>query len=317
MKTTVIGTGRWGTFIGWYLDSINHTVKLYGREDSKHFVQLKNERKNNYLTLTDSILLTSNKEEIIDSDVLFISVGAQNLRDLLIELKEYFIGQPLVLCMKGLEIGTGKRLTQIVSEELGDDYPCAVWLGPGHPQEFTNGVPNCMVIDSKKVELKEKLVNELSSSLIRFYFGSDLVGNEFGAALKNVIGIAAGMLDGLHLSSLKGALMARGCKEVSVLIDTMGGDPISAYGLCHLGDYEATVFSQHSHNRKFGELFVNNQVFDDLAEGYYTVQAVRTISETHNLDLPISTALYQVLFENKDPLETINALFLRSLKQEF
>lgn len=317
MKTTVIGTGRWGTFIGWYLDSIQHYVTLYGREESNHFKQLKSERHNTYLSLSESMVLTSDKEDIKESDLLFISVGAQNLRDLLIELNEYFIGQPLVLCMKGLEISTGKRLTQIVSEELGSDYPCAVWLGPGHPQEFTKGVPNCMVIDSQNIELKDMLVNELSSGLIRFYFGSDLIGNELGAALKNVIGIAAGMLDGLQLSSLKGALMARGCKEVSVLIETLGGDPISAYGLCHLGDYEATVFSQHSHNRQFGELFIKNQSFNNLAEGYFTVQAVRTIATQYGLDLPISNALYQVLFENRDPLETINSLFLRSLKNEF
>ncbi len=317
MKTTVIGTGRWGTFIGWYLDSIQHYVTLYGREESNHFKQLKSERHNTYLSLSESMVLTSDKEDIKESDLLFISVGAQNLRDLLIELNEYFIGQPLVLCMKGLEISTGKRLTQIVSEELGSDYPCAVWLGPGHPQEFTKGVPNCMVIDSQNIELKDMLVNELSSSLIRFYFGSDLIGNELGAALKNVIGIAAGMLDGLHLSSLKGALMARGCKEVSVLIETLSGDPISAYGLCHLGDYEATVFSQHSNNRKFGEMFVKHQAFEELAEGYYTVQAVRTIALDYHLDLPICNALYQVLFENQDPLETIKSLFLRSLKKEF
>lgn len=317
MKTTVIGTGRWGTFIGWYLDSIQHYVTLYGREESNHFKQLKSERHNTYLSLSESMVLTSDKEDIKESDLLFISVGAQNLRDLLIELNEYFIGQPLVLCMKGLEISTGKRLTQIVSEELGSDYPCAVWLGPGHPQEFTKGVPNCMVIDSQNIELKDMLVNELSSSLIRFYFGSDLIGNELGAALKNVIGIAAGMLDGLHLSSLKGALMTRGCKEVSVLIETLSGDPISAYGLCHLGDYEATVFSQHSNNRKFGEMFVKHQAFEELAEGYYTVQAVRTIALDYHLDLPICNALYQVLFENQDPLETIKSLFLRSLKKEF
>ena len=317
MKTTVIGTGRWGTFIGWYLDSIQHYVTLYGREESNHFKQLKSERHNTYLSLSESMVLTSDKEDIKESDLLFISVGAQNLRDLLIELNEYFIGQPLVLCMKGLEISTGKRLTQIVSEELGSDYPCAVWLGPGHPQEFTKGVPNCMVIDSQNIELKDMLVNELSSSLIRFYFGSDLIGNELGAALKNVIGIAAGMLDGLHLSSLKGALMTRGCKEVSVLIETLSSDPISAYGLCHLGDYEATVFSQHSNNRKFGEMFVKQQAFEELAEGYYTVQAVRTIALDYHLDLPICNALYQVLFENQDPLETIKSLFLRSLKKEF
>ena len=101
--------------------------------------------------------------------------------------------------------------------------------------------------------------------MIRFYYGQDLIGNEIGAAAKNVIGIAAGMLDGFHLSTLKEALMSRGTREVARLIKAMGGNELSAYGLCHLGDYEATVFSEFSHNRRFGELFVQGKQSDDLS----------------------------------------------------
>lgn len=128
----------------------------------------------------------------------------------------------------------------------------AVWLGPGHIQDFYNGKPNCMVIDSDDVNTRNYLVDILSSGLIRFYYGTDLIGNEIGAAIKNVIGIAAGMLDGLEMSSLKGALMSRGTIEVGRLIERMGGKIETAYGLCHLGDYEATLFSLHSHNRLYG-----------------------------------------------------------------
>lgn len=118
------------------------------------------------------------------------------------------------------------------------------------------GIPNCMVIDSKNHEIKEKLVNSFSSSLIRFYVGTDLIGSEIGAAAKNVIGIAAGMLDGFGYASLKGALMARGTREIARLIKALGGNEMSAYGLCHLGDYEATLFSKWSHNRSYGENYV-------------------------------------------------------------
>jgi glycerol-3-phosphate dehydrogenase (NAD(P)+) len=113
-----------------------------------------------------------------------------------------------------------------------------------------------MVIDSKDEKTKHELVEAFSSDLIRFYYGTDLIGNEVGAAAKNVIGIAAGMLDGLGLTTLKGALMSRGTREVARLISAMGGNELSAYGLCHLGDYEATVFSEHSQNRRFGEMFI-------------------------------------------------------------
>ena len=111
-----------------------------------------------------------------------------------------------------------------------------------------------------------------SSDLIRLYKGHDLVGTELGAAAKNVIGIAAGMLDGRGLSSMKGALMARGAREVARLIHAMGGSELSAYGLCHLGDYEATLFSVHSHNRRFGESFIRGQAFHELAEGVPTAK---------------------------------------------
>src|SRR5699024_596016 len=126
-----------------------------------------------------------------------------------------------------------------------------------------------------------------SSDLIRFYYGQDLIGNEIGAAAKNVIGIAAGMLDGLHLSTLKGALMSRGTREVARLIQALGGNELSAYGLCHLGDYEATVFSKYSHNRQFGESFVKGEEYTKLAEGYYTVRAMLQMGKNYGVDLPI------------------------------
>ena len=153
-----------------------------------------------------------------------------------------------VLCMKGIGIGTGKRLSEIVRENADPSNGVAVWLGPGHVQEFYAGIPNCMVIDSDDEALKARLVDAFSGDLIRFYYGQDLLGNEIGAASKNVIGIAAGFLDGMGLSTLKGALMSRGTREIARLIEAMGGNPLSAYGLCHLGDYEATVFSPYSHN---------------------------------------------------------------------
>ena len=150
-----------------------------------------------------------------------------------------------------------------------------------------------------------------------FDYGNDLIGNEIGAASKNVIGIAAGMLDGFQLTSLKGALMSRATREISRLIKALGGNELSAYGLCHLGDYEATVFSEFSHNRKFGELFVKKVEYNLLAEGYYTVKALMVLEEKTGVDLPICNAVYDVLYKGKNPKETLGALFKRSLKEEF
>ena len=182
-------------------------------------------------------------------------------------------------------ISTGKRLSEVTKECVHESNKVAVWIGPGHVQEFYAGVPNCMVIDSADSATKKRLVSEFSSDLIRFYYGEDLIGNEIGAAAKNVIGIAAGMLDGAGMSTLKGPLMSRGTKEVARLIDALGGNGISAYGLCHLGDYEATVFSKFSHNREFGEKYVRGIGYTLLAEGYYTAEAIHKIAEKHGVEM--------------------------------
>ena len=174
-----------------------------------------------------------------------------------------------------------------------------------------------MVIDSDDVETKQRLVQAFSSDLIRFYYGTDLIGNEVGAAAKNVVGIAAGMLDGKGLSSLKGALMSRGTREVARLIRAMGGSELSAYGLCHLGDYEATVFSPYSHNRQFGESFVRGETYTDLAEGYYTVRAMCQLGEKYGVELPICRVVYDILYEGAAPQEMLNQLLRRSIKNEF
>ncbi len=315
---TVIGCGRWGSFIAYYLDQIGKNVTLYGRSTSKDFINFKNTRTNGKVVLKDSLKLEDNLEKALENDVIVISINSQGLRNLMSEISSLGIkNKTFVLCMKGIEISTGKRLSEVVEEFIDETSNVAVWIGPGHVEEFVKGVPNCMVIDSKSKEVKERLVKEFSSNLIRFYYGSDLIGNEIGAASKNVIGIAAGMLDGFNLSSLKGALMSRGTVEVSRFIKVMGGNEMSAYGLCHLGDYEATVFSKHSHNRMFGELFVKKEEYASLAEGYYTVKAMINIAKEKNVELPICQTVYNILYENKDPKEELDKLFMRSLKKEF
>lgn len=318
MKISVIGCGRWGSFIAWYLDRREHEVTLYGRASSSHMKRFREERTNGLITLPETVQLESDLGKALQSDVIIISVNSQGLRALMEEIEPFKVrNRTFVLCMKGMEISTGKRLTEVVEEYMEDTSKAAVWLGPGHVQEFYRGIPNCMVIDSSDEKVKEMLIESFSSDLIRFYYGNDLIGNEIGGATKNIIGIAAGMLDGLGLSSLKGALMSRGTREISRLIEAMGGNVLSAYGLCHLGDYEATIFSQFSHNRKFGESFVRGEKYSSLAEGYYTVEAIMKISEEHHVDLPICRAVYEVLFHEKDPKETLNGLFIRSLKEEF
>jgi glycerol-3-phosphate dehydrogenase (NAD(P)+) len=319
LNIAVLGCGRWGSFLGWYACRQGHRVLLWGKETSDSYQTLKTKRSNEYLQMPDGVELSSSLlEAMAFAECIIIAIPAQHLRGLAQELAVHRPkGKTFVLCMKGLEASTGKRLSQVLIEEIGSPASIALWVGPGHVQEFLQGVPNCMVVGSEDIEVTKRIVDGFSSDLIRFYYGQDLIGNEIGAASKNVIGIAAGMLDGLGYGSLKGALMARGSREISRLVRAMGGNELTVYGLCHLGDYQATLFSPYSHNRKFGELWVSGRKFDKLAEGVSTLQALRLLSSRHEVALPIAEALYATIFDGQNPKEALLNLFLRSTKFEF
>ncbi|WP_418668043.1 NAD(P)H-dependent glycerol-3-phosphate dehydrogenase [Allofournierella sp.] len=318
MKLTVLGCGRWGTFLACY-HSEKNDVLLWGRPGSKSFAALQRERKNAYLALPPQLRLESELSAALAfAQVVIISISAQQLRDLARHIARFDVtGKTFILCMKGIEVDSGKRLTQVFCEEVRQPVGLAVWVGPGHVQDFSAGIPNCMVVDSADPATTDFIVEHLNSDLIRLYKGRDLIGTEVGAAAKNVIGIAAGMLDGAGYSSLKGALMARGAREIARLIRAMGGNELSAYGLCHLGDYEATLFSAHSHNRRFGESFIKGEPFDQLAEGASTVKALVCLGKEYEVDLPICRTVYGMLYEKRSAAEALPSLFSRTVKGEF
>ena len=320
MKISVLGCGRWGSCIAWYLDKTGHEVLSCGLSDAPEFIRLRDTRKNDYLAYPPSIEISDDLAYAVQrAEVIVISISAQHLRSYFKEIAENDLdGKTIVLCMKGVEADTGKRLSEVVRDFTDESKThLAVWVGPGHPQDYVRGIPNCMVIDSSDREVKERLVNEFTSELIRFYKGRDLIGSEIGAAAKNVIGIAAGILDGLGYTSLKGALMARGTQEISRLIEALGGNKMSAFGLCHLGDYEATLFSTWSHNRQYGESIVTGKPFEKLAEGVMTSKALLRLGREHGVDLPIVEAIYRLLFENSTVDDELKRLFTRSVKDEF
>jgi glycerol-3-phosphate dehydrogenase (NAD(P)+) len=268
--------------------------------------------------------LTSDLQKAVDhAEVIIISISSQGLRGFM----ERIIAcggrkKTFVLCMKGIEISTGARLSEVVVESGVSPDNVAVWVGPGHIQAFTQGIPNCMVIDSQNDELKRRLADGFRSDLIRFYYGSDLIGTEIGAAAKNVMGIVAGVLDGCGYGALKGALMARGAREVARLIKAMGGNELSAYSLAHLGDYEATLFSPYSHNRGYGEMLVAGEKFPKLAEGVPTSAAMKMLSEKYGVEMPLTNAVYELCYGVEGNYrqrcdELIRKLFSRETKAEF
>lgn len=319
MKVAVLGCGRWGTFISWYLSNHGNNVIQWGRKGSKNLSELIETDKNKYVNLNGKVILTDNLEKaVLDAETIIISISSQNLRDLMSDLSELNVKNKIfLLCMKGIEVLSGKRLSQVVEEFGIDKNNIAVWVGPGHIQAFTKGLPNCMLIDSANPDLTKYLADSFRSELIRFYYGDDIIGSEIGAAAKNVMGVAAGMLDGGGYSTLKGPLMARGAYEVSKLIKALGGNPMSAYGLCHLGDYETTLFSEYSNNRLFGEYFIKKIEFEKLAEGVTTAKALKSLGERYNVDMPITNAVYNILYNGAEPMETFLSLFSRSTRKEF
>ena len=319
IKVTVIGCGRWGSFLAWYANQLGHKVTMYGRAGDITYEQLLMAHKNEYVTLPKSIELTNDLVGAVKSaEAVIVSVPSQAFRDVMGELRGKcdMTGKYLVTCMKGIEISTGKRLSEVALEFGLEDWQIAVWAGPGHVQEFTVGNPNCMLIDGYERTTVERIIEYFKSPLIRFYYGTDVVGTEIGAAAKNVMGIVAGVLDGMGLTTLKGALMARGSREVARLIQKLGGNPMSAYGLCHIGDYETTLFSQHSHNRMWGENYAKGKKYDKLAEGVHTARAMALLADKYGVDMPITNAVNTMILDKIPPRTVMEKLFDRTLKDD-
>ena len=326
MKISVLGCGRWGSFIAWYLCNHGHDVYSWGPEEDYSYKVLKETGKNEYVTLDERIRLTCDLQEAVEhAEVIVISISSQGLRGFMKRILAYDVSDKnFVLCMKGIEVDTGCRLSEVLTQSGVDKNRIAVWVGPGHIQAFTQGIPNCMVIDSANEELKRKLADSFKSDLIRFYYGADLIGTEIGAAAKNVMGIVAGALDGCGYVSLKGSLMSRGAREVARLIKAMGGNELSAYGLAHLGDYEATLFSPYSHNRGYGEMLVKGETFPKLAEGVPTSAAMKKLGEQYGVELPLTNAVYELCYGEADGKsyrqrcdELLAKMFSREARTEF
>jgi len=320
MNFTLLGCGRWGSFIAWYLNKIGNKVTVWGLEGDPIVENLFSTRQNEYVTFPESIALTKDlKFAINTSDYIVISISAQAVRNLMENVSKIdeYKNKKFILCMKGIEDKTGKRLSTLLIEAGVPKENIAVWVGPGHIQSFVNGIPSLMVIDAYDSKLSEFLARNLKSDLIRFYQGQDIIGSEIGAAAKNVMGIAAGLLDGVGSETMKGGLMARGAREVARLIEACGGNELSAYGLCHLGDYEATLFSKYSHNRMFGEMFAKGEKFTKLAEGVATASAMLYLAKTVGVELPITQMVFDIIHGNVAKEDAIKILFARENLKEF
>jgi glycerol-3-phosphate dehydrogenase (NAD(P)+) len=305
---------------------------MWGRAGDPIYEQIAAAGKNIYINLPETIEYSSNLGRALSfSNIIIISISAQAMHDLAANIAKYKPKNKIfVLCMKGIDSETGERLSEILRAAVNETNRICVWVGPGHIQELTRGQPNIMVIDGDDRETVAKIVKKFRSGLIRLYAGEDLIGTEVGAAAKNVLGIAAGFLDGANMSSLKGALMSRGVYEVSRLCEVMGGSRMTPFGISHIGDFEATLFNENSHNRRYGEKYMRSYLEKGkgfgikefnaeigTAEGVSTSKAMYLLAAKYGIEMPITNLVYNILYKHAEPMKELKKLFLRTETKEF
>jgi glycerol-3-phosphate dehydrogenase (NAD(P)+) len=232
-------------------------------------------------------------------------------------------GKAFVSVTKGIENDTLKTMSQVFDEVIGA-HPLAVLTGPTIALEVANGVPTTAVVSSKNSELSAEAQNVFSTDRFRVYTNDDITGVEIGAAIKNVIAIAAGATDGLgYGTNAKAALLTRGLVEIVRLGVAMGAKRETFYGLSGLGDLTTTCISQYSRNRWLGEEIGRGKRLADIlketamvVEGVATARAANDLAKKYKVEMPITSEIYKVLYENKDPKKAVHDLMTRPPKSE-
>ncbi|MCC5828647.1 MAG: NAD(P)-dependent glycerol-3-phosphate dehydrogenase [Phycisphaeraceae bacterium] len=335
---TIIGDGSMATVCALLLESQGHRVTVWGPipEHVETLIQTRENKR--YLPghrLPDSLVFTANTQRALENARLVINaIPTQYIRAVWLKIGESIPDQtPIVSVAKGIEIDTQLRPTQIISDCLhkvgrddpdGKPRPLAALSGPSVAEELARCLPATVCAASENEAFAVRIQELFSTHWFRVYTNPDLLGVELAGALKNVIAIAAGILDGLQAgNNAKSALLARGLAEITRLGAAMGASVETFYGLTGVGDLATTCFSPTGRNRTCGELLGRGRKLDDVlaaipgvVEGVPTTSAVRSLAVTHRVEMPITEAVHEVLFEGLDPLEAISRLMQRPLRSE-
>ena len=327
-RVTVLGTGGWGTALALVLHSKGHDVTLWG--STPDYVEfLKSERENKkYLKgikIPPGLKITSDIEAAQDqTNLIVVSIPTPYVRKTLQPFKSYYIpGTPIVSVIKGIENETLMRGSEIL-RDVFTEPPIALLLGPSHAEEVARNLPTTVVVTSEDIKLATEVQETFITEYFRVYTNSDVVGVEIGTSVKNVIAIAAGICDGLGFGdNSKAALITRGLAETTRLGVAMGGQRDTFSGLAGLGDLITTCVSPYGRNRLVGELIAKGkklpQVLEEMnqiAEGILTTKSVCALAKKYNVEMPITKEVYNVLFEDKDPMKAVKELMLREPKPE-
>ena len=327
-KVSVIGAGSWGTALTYVLDKNGHDVTVWSiLEEEVRMLQEKHEHVDKLpgVKLSESIKFTTNLQEAIQGmDMMVLAVPSPYIRSTSKSMAPYVAeGQLIVNVAKGIEEITLMTLPEIIQEEI-PQAKVAVLSGPSHAEEVGIGLPTTVVAGAKSRKVAEYIQSLFMNESFRVYTSPDMIGIELGAALKNVIALAAGMADGLgYGDNTKAALITRGIKEISRLAIAMGAKPETLSGLSGMGDLIVTCASKHSRNRKAGMLMGQGCSMEEamdqvkmVVEGVYSAKAAIGLSRKYGVSMPIIEQVNAVLFEGYPVKDAVLNLMLRDRKTE-
>lgn len=327
-KICVLGAGSWGTALALVVAKKGYNVSMWTLSEDQ--CQKVNSTRENvdYLpgvNIPKNIHITTDlKEAINDSSVIVVAVPSQAIRSVCKQIKPFVNkNQILVDVAKGLEKGTGLRLSQVCEKEL-PECKYVVLSGPSHAEEVSRDIPTTVVVASEDLTTAEKIQDIFMSPKFRVYTNPDVVGVELGGALKNIIAFGAGICDGLgYGDNAKAALMTRGIREISRLGVAMGAETSTFSGLSGIGDLIVTCTSMHSRNRRAGILIGQGKSLEEtlkevkmVVEGITATEVAYEVAKKLNIEMPITNAIYSVLHDGANPDEVVDELMMRNRTHE-
>ena len=328
MNATIIGYGSWGTAISVLLASKGVDVTVTARNKdflADVFASRENSKYLPGVPIPDSVNFEPEAgKALYGADFVIFSVPAQHFRESLSKYRANIPGGAvLVNTAKGIEQNTLKRLSEIAAE-TAPEFKYVALSGPSHAEEVGKGIPTCIVAGAKDEQTAKYVQNIFMSEVFRVYTSPDIKGMELGAALKNVVALAAGVADGLgYGDNTKAALITRGIAEITRIGIAAGGQAATFQGLTGIGDLIVTCASMHSRNRRAGILIGQGKTPDEamkevqqVVEGVFSAKAAKKLAEKYEIEAPIIDEVCAVLFENKQPAEAVRDLMLRDRKVE-
>ena len=327
MKVSVIGSGSWGTALALLLLENGNDVTLWSYKQKQSDV-LQCTGENPLLkgvVLPQELKLTTELSCVKECKVVVLATPSFAVRETARQMASLLdAGTVVVLVSKGIEKDTALTLTQVVEQEIGPQCSVVALCGPSHAEEVGRGVPTAVVSASKDREAAELVQDLFMNDRFRVYASDDVIGVEMGAAFKNVIALCAGCIDGMgYGDNTKAMLMTRGLSEIARLVVAMGGKRETVAGLTGVGDLIVTCCSMHSRNRRCGILIGQGTPVDQalkeaggVVEGYFAAANAKKLADKLGVEMPISQAAYEVLYENKDPRTVIHELMAREKKYE-